>query len=108
MRGYDHPTRHAIGSHRDRGAIVEGALHLTFGALLGLIGGEGQPRLKQRMIEQVIVFAARHKREASHIGEHGSIAILPIQPQKSAFLGYGRDCFLGKPFETVSSQMPLF
>jgi hypothetical protein len=60
------------------------------------------------MIEQVIVFAARHKREASHIGEHGSIAILPIQPQKSAFLGYGRDCFLGKPFETVSSQMPLF
>jgi hypothetical protein len=29
------------------------------------------------MVEQVIVFAAGHKRKASEIGEHGPIAILP-------------------------------
>ena len=36
------------------------------------------------MIEQVIVFAARHKREPSHIGEHGSVTILPIEPEQRA------------------------
>ena len=38
------------------------------------------------MIEQAIFFAARHKREPSHIGKHGSSAILPIEPQQRAFL----------------------
>ena len=38
------------------------------------------------MIEHSIVFAARHKREPSHIGKHGSSAIVPIEPQKRAFL----------------------
>jgi hypothetical protein len=44
-----------------------------------------QPPLNQRMIEQVIVFAAGHKREASHISEHSSIAILPVKAQQGAF-----------------------
>jgi hypothetical protein len=82
MRGYHHTAGYAIGSHRDLGAIVEAAPHLTFGTLLKLIGGQVQPRLNQRMIEQVIVFAARHQREPSHIGEHGPVAILPIAPQQ--------------------------
>jgi hypothetical protein len=38
------------------------------------------------MIEQVIVFPAGHKREPSHIGEHGPIAILAIEPEQCAFL----------------------
>jgi len=45
-----------------------------------------QPRLNERVIEQAIVFAARHKREASHIGKHSSRAILPIEPRAA-----GRD-----------------
>jgi hypothetical protein len=51
-----------------------------------------QTGLDQRMIKQVIVFAARHKREPSHIGEYGSIAILPIEPQQCAFLWELRGC----------------
>ena len=50
-----------------------------------------QTRLNQRMIEQVIVFAARHKREASHISEHGPVAILPVKAQQGAFLRQGVD-----------------
>jgi hypothetical protein len=38
------------------------------------------------MIKQVIVFATGHKREPSHIGEHRSIAVLPIEPEQCAFL----------------------
>jgi hypothetical protein len=47
------------------------------------------------MIEQAIFFAARHKREPSHSGKHGSRAILPIEPQKRAFL-----------WKVVGSQIP--
>jgi len=86
MGRHNHAAGCLIGSYRDLGAIVEAAHHLTFGTLLELIGGQVQPRLKQRMIEQVIVFAARHKRERGHIGEHGPIAILPVEPQQRAFL----------------------
>lgn len=39
-----------------------------------------QPGLNERMIEQMIVFPAGHKREPSEIGEHDPIAIVPIQP----------------------------
>src|SRR5690348_10593481 len=35
------------------------------------------------MSEQIIVFAAHHKREPCHIGEHYSIAILPIEARAS-------------------------
>ena len=58
MRGHHHPAECSLGSHRDLGAVVEAALHLTFGTLLELIGRQVQPRLNQRVIEQVIVFAA--------------------------------------------------
>src|SRR5260370_2575781 len=38
------------------------------------------------MVEQVILFVGRHNGEPSHIGKHGSRAILPIEPQQCAFL----------------------
>jgi hypothetical protein len=34
------------------------------------------------MIEDGVLFAARHKGEASQIGEGGSSAILPIEPEQ--------------------------
>lgn len=86
MGGHDHTAGDTLGSHRDLGAIVETALHLTFGTLLELVGRQVQTRLNQRMIEQVIVFATGHKRETSHIGEHNPIAILSIEPEQRAFL----------------------
>ena len=86
MGRHDHAAGCPIRSHRNPGAIVEAAHRLAFGALLGLIGGQVQPRLNLRMSEQVIVFAARHKREPSHIGEHRPIAILPIKPDQRVFL----------------------
>ena len=82
MRGHDHAAGLTLGSHRDLWTIIEVALHLTFGTLLGLIGGQVQARLNQRMVEQVIVFATGHEREPSHISEHGSVAILPVEPQE--------------------------
>jgi hypothetical protein len=41
-----------------------------------------QPCLKQRMIEQVIVFPSGDKGKTSHIGEHRPIAILPIESEQ--------------------------
>jgi hypothetical protein len=82
MRGDDHTAAHTLRPHRDLEAVVEAAHHLAFRTLLELIGGKVQPRLNQRMIEQVIVFPARHKRERGHIGEHRPVAILPIQTRE--------------------------
>jgi hypothetical protein len=45
-----------------------------------------QTGLNQRVIEQAIVFAPSHKRKTGEIGEHGSIAILSIEPEQRAFL----------------------
>jgi len=59
MRGDDQAAGRTIGSHRNLRAIIKAALHLTFGALLYLIRWEMQPGRDARMIEQVIVFAAR-------------------------------------------------
>lgn len=86
MGGHHHPAERSFGPHRYLGAIVKTALHQAFGPLLELIGREVQPRLNQRVIEQVIVFAAGYKREPSHIGEDYPIPILPIEAQQCAFL----------------------
>jgi hypothetical protein len=85
MRGDDHATEHTIGPHRDLGAIVEAAHHLAFRALLDLVGRQVQPGLNERMVEQAIVFPARHKREPSDIREDRSIAILPVKPDQRTF-----------------------
>ncbi len=85
MCGDNHAAGHAIRSHRDLWAIEETACCLAFGTVLHLIGGQVQPCLNQRMIEQTIVFASRHIRKASEIGEHRPIAILPVKPDQRAF-----------------------
>ncbi len=54
-----------------------------------------QARLNLRMIEQIIVLATRHKREASHIGKHRPIPILAIEAEQRAFL-----------WELMGSQIP--
>ena len=38
------------------------------------------------MIEHRVVFAAGHKGETTHVGEHGPGAILAIEPEQSALL----------------------
>src|SRR5437588_6512931 len=86
MGGHNYTAGHAIGSHRNLWAIVEAAHHLTFWSLLELIGRQVQSGRDARMVEQLVVFAAGDKREASHIPEHRSIAILPVEPEQRAFL----------------------
>ncbi len=81
VRRHNHAGGRALGSSRNLWAIGEAARPLTFGTLLELVGREVQTGLDQRMIEQVIIFAASDKREASSIGEHRSIAIVPIEPE---------------------------
>jgi hypothetical protein len=77
--GHDHAAGGSLGSHRDLRAIVEAAHHWAFRALLELIRGQVQLRLNQRMIEQAIVFPTGHKHEPSYIGEHGPVAVLPVE-----------------------------
>ena len=85
MRGHNDAIERAIGPDWDLWAIVEAALHLTFGTLLNLIRWQMQPCLNQRVIEQAIVLATGHKRKTDEIGEDRSIAILPIEPDQRAF-----------------------
>jgi len=101
MGRHDHAAGCLIGSHRDLGAIIETARCLALGTLLELIGGQVQARLNQRMIEQVIVFAARHKRERGHIGEHDPVAILPVEPRASCVRG---GCVVGRQIPTNGGE----
>ncbi len=78
MCGHDHAAGYSFRSHWKLWTIVEAACCLAFRTLLDL-----------RMIEQVVVFAARHKRKRGHIGEHGPIAILPIKARASCVLAEG-------------------
>ena len=87
MGGHHHATEHALGPYRHSRAIVEAAHDLAFRALLELIWGQVQTRLNERMIEHRVVFAAGHKGETSHVGEHGPGAILSIEPEQGALLG---------------------
>src|SRR6266480_7993649 len=84
MRCHDDTAPCAIWSHRDLWTIVEAAHHLAFRTLLDLISRKVQTLLNQRVIEHAVFFATGHKREPSHIGEHGSGAILPVEPQQGA------------------------
>ena len=84
MGRHHYPARHPLWSHRYLWAVVETAHHLIFWTLLELIGGQMQTRLDERMIQHRILFPAGHKGEASQVGEHGSRAILAVEPQKRA------------------------
>jgi len=75
---------HALGSHWHRRAVIEGAHGLAFGALLGLIWGEVQTRLNERMIKHAVLFATGHESEASQINEYGPSPILAVEPQQGA------------------------
>ena len=86
MDRHHHPARHALRSHRHVGAVVEATCDLAFRTALVPIGGQVQARLDERMIEHGVVFAAHHKRESCQIGDDGSRAILPIQPEQGTFL----------------------
>src|SRR6266566_1302668 len=79
---HDDAAPHAFGPHRNLRTVVEAAHHLAFWTLVGLIWGEVQARLDERMIEDAVLFAASHKRETSEIGEHGSRAILPVESEQ--------------------------
>lgn len=75
----------AIGPDWDLWTVGEAAHHVTFGALLELVGRQVQACLNEWMVEQTRVFPAGHQREASHIGEDRSIALLPVTPDQRAF-----------------------
>ena len=90
MRGHDHAAGHTIRSHRDLGAIVEAAHHLTFRTLLELIRRQMQTGLNQRVIEQAIVFAPGHKRKTGEIGEDRPIAIARRVGAACVLVGAGR------------------
>ena len=78
MRCHDHAAQHALGPHGYLWAVVEATDHLTFRALLELIGRQMEARLHERMIKHTVLFAAGHEREASEIGEYGPGAILSV------------------------------
>ena len=80
--GYHHPAEHAFGSHRHLWTVVETAHHLAFWTLLDLIGGQMQTSLDLRMIKDAVLFATRHKREASQVREDCSRAVLAVEPQQ--------------------------
>jgi hypothetical protein len=54
--------------------------------MLELIWGQVQTRLDERMIQHGVVFATHHEREASQIRQHGSGAILPIEPEQGSLM----------------------
>ena len=82
-----HATLHAKRSHRHIGAVVKAAHEL---ALLSDAGAESfgrcVSRLDERMIQHGVVFATHHEREASQIRQHGSGAILPIEPEQGSLM----------------------
>ena len=82
MGSHDHSAQHASRSHRYLWTVVETSDHLAFWALLELIRGEVQTRLDQRMVEHVVVFPSRHKREARHLGKCSPRTILPVESEQ--------------------------
>lgn len=81
--GYPHPAEYAFGSHRYLWAVVEPALRLAFWTLLDLIWGQMQTSVDLRMIKDAVLFATRHKREASQLREDCSRAVLAVEPQQA-------------------------
>jgi hypothetical protein len=87
MGRHHHATQHTLRSHRHFRAVVETADDLTFRTLLGLVGGQLQACLDERVIEYAVVFAAGNVGEASQVGEHRSGAILAKDMQQGACQG---------------------
>src|SRR5205085_9422555 len=77
-------TAQAIWPHRDMGTVVELPQQVTFRAAELLIGRQMQTALDLWPIQDGVIFAAHHEREARQIGDDGSRAILPIQSQQGA------------------------
>jgi hypothetical protein len=86
MCRHHHTAAHAPGPDRYLRAIVEATHHSAFRALLELIGRQVQTCLGLWMIEDRVLFAARHKSEPGQIGEHRSRAVLAIESEQSALL----------------------
>src|SRR5712691_5059270 len=86
MGGHDHAAPHPLGPHRHRLAVVEAAYDLTFRTLLGLIWGEVQTRLNERMIDYRVIFATSHEGEASQVRQRSSRAILSIEPEQGVLV----------------------
>jgi hypothetical protein len=87
MGRHHHPAALPRRPHRHIRAVVEGAHQLTFRACELLIGRQMQAALHLWKVQHAVVFAACHRAEACQIGQDGSRAILPIQPQHDSLLG---------------------
>ena len=102
LMGRDHhAARNAIRPHRHSRAVVERAHHPTLRVGQVLIGRQFQANLDFSAFQEMIGFAAHHKRQPSEISEDGSRAILPVEAQQNTFFSvvmglsvalYGRDC----------------
>src|SRR5690348_1279948 len=75
MSGHHHTAEDAFGSHRYLWTVVETAHRPAFWALLKLIWGQMQTGLDLRLIKDAVLFATRHKREASQVRENCSRAV---------------------------------
>src|SRR5258708_31447542 len=82
MSCHDHPAWDALGSHRYLWTVVEAARDLAFRTLLKLIWGKMQTCLDEWMIEHRVLFATRHKGEASEIREPCPAAIWSVWPNQ--------------------------
>ena len=78
-------AQHALGSHWYIRAVVERAHHPTLRVGQVLIGRQFQANLDFSAFQEMIGFAAHHKRQPSEISEDGSRAILPVEAQQNTF-----------------------
>ena len=86
--GRDHyTTQDAIRPHRHSRAVVERAHHATLWVGQMLIGRQIQTRLDLGSLQEVILFAAHHKRQSGQIGENRSRPILSIQAKQNTLFG---------------------
>jgi hypothetical protein len=82
MGRHHYAARDLLGADRHRWTVVEAAHHLAFWTPLVLIGRQMQARLDQRMIEDGVLFAARHEGEPSEVREDRPVTILAVKPQQ--------------------------
>lgn len=86
MRRHHDPNQLSLRTQRQLRTIVEAAADPALRMSHLLVWGQMQASLDLSSIQKLIVFASRHIAEASEIGEDGSGALLPIQPEQGTFL----------------------
>ena len=76
----DHAARQAFSANRHFWTVREAAHALAFRTLVGLLRRQLQARLHERMSEDGVLLAARHKSEPGEVGQGRSCPIVSVEP----------------------------